>query len=311
MSTAVSNRVASDAPPRYSVDEYLERVYRWNVAEHRLQGVASSLLTAARAPLERRRARRLAARGGAELRLHLGCGDTYHPGWVNLDLYLRGHRRDLVWDLRRGLPFPDASVACIVSEHLFEHLPLDAGLALARECHRALAVGGVLRIGVPDLERYVRSYAGGDPLLDELRPGRPSRGIAFAELFVFYGHRAAYDAETLAVLLRAAGFATVERSAPGQGRIQPSPDSPRRAAETLYVEAVKDRPSGAPLAEGGVDVVGSAPGGVSERYEELIDGGQREAGRDHGDQPDAGGAAIHREILERALADDQIREVDQ
>ena len=39
--------------------------------------------------------------------------------------------------------------------------------------------------------------------------------------------------------MRAAGFPTVERSAFGAGRVQPSPDSPRRQAETLYAEAVK------------------------------------------------------------------------
>lgn len=231
-----------EAPPEvrrgYSIDEYLDRVYRWNVAEDRPLAIEQWFVTSAMVPLARRRARRL-ARERRPVRLHLGCGGNYLDGWVNLDLFHPRGRRDLVWDLRRGLPFPDGAVSCIASEHLFEHLALDAGVRLLRECHRVLSPGGVLRIGVPDLERYVAAYAGADPVIEAVRPGRPSAGLALAEVFYFYGHRAAYDFATLASLLHAAGFGTVERSASGAGRILPSPDSPRREAETLYVEAVK------------------------------------------------------------------------
>lgn len=194
--------------------------------------------TTALLPLELRKARRL-LHIEQPLKLHLGCGRNYLAGWINIDLAHPRRSQDLSWDLRRGLPFPDGAAAAIFAEHLFEHLDIACGLRLLRECRRILAPGGVLRIGVPDLERYVRSYLGADPLIENYRPGRPTRGIAFGEIFFFYGHRSMYDFETLELILREVGFTAVERSAFREGRITPSPDSKDRQPETLYVEAIK------------------------------------------------------------------------
>lgn len=222
----------------YTIGEYLERVYSWNIAENRRQALADRVLTSVLAPLERYRGRRLAAQG-VSLKLHLGCGGIILPGWINIDTTLPRGKRDLRWDLRRGLPLPDGAADSIFAEHLLEHLNLSDGLRLLKECHRVLASGGVLRIGVPDFERYIRAYIDADPIIEDVRPRRPSRGLAVAEIFFFYGHRSAYDYETLALLLREAGFDTVERSVFGQGRLSPLVDSEPRQPETLYVEAVK------------------------------------------------------------------------
>jgi len=48
-----------------------------------------------------------------------------------------------------------------------------------------------------------------------------------------------YDIETLILVLTAAGFAEIEEVHHGKGRLQPCPDSPHRAPESIYVEAVK------------------------------------------------------------------------
>jgi predicted SAM-dependent methyltransferase len=193
-------------------------------------------LTAAAAPNQRRRARRLADRG--ILRLHLGSSANRLPGWINIDLLRPGRRLDLYWDLRRGLPFPSGSAEAIFAEHLFEHLTYGDGKVLMRECARVLRPGGTLRIGVPDLDRYVASYLGEDDLIDRVRPGRPTRAIALGEPFFLYGHRCMYDFETLNRACVDAGFSAVERSAFGQGRVIPSPDSVSRRDETLYVDAI-------------------------------------------------------------------------
>jgi predicted SAM-dependent methyltransferase len=199
------------------------------------EAVKYSLTTAA-VPLQRRRALVLAKR--RPLQLHLGSSTNRLAGWVNIDLLRPGRRLDLYWDLRRGLPFPSARVDAIFAEHLFEHLTHDDGSALVRECLRVLRPGGVLRIGVPDLDRYIASYLGQDDLIDRVRPGRPTRAIALGETFFLYGHRCMYDFETLERTCIDAGFAAVERSAFGEGRIAPSPDSLSRRDETLYVDAV-------------------------------------------------------------------------
>lgn len=196
---------------------------------------AKYLLTLAVMPVQRRRARRLQSRG--PLRLHLGSGTNSLPGWVNVDLLRPGRTLDLYWDLRRPLPFPDATVDAIFAEHLLEHLPFQAGVGLLRECRRVTGLGGIVRVGVPDLDRYIASYLGRDDIIERVRPGRPSRALALGEPFFLYGHRCMYDFETMQRALLDAGFTHVEHSSFGQGRLQPSPDSIGRRAETMYVEA--------------------------------------------------------------------------
>src|SRR5262249_10215856 len=145
---------------------------------------------------------------------------------------LVGHEADLAWNLRRPLPFPDGSVDAIFHEHVLEHFPADHGLLLLEECHRLLRPGGVLRVGVPDAGVYARSYVdGGSGVIEELRPGRPTPMLAFEEIFYHHGHKAMYDAETLALFLSAAGFGDVSARGFGESAISPPPDSEHRRDE--------------------------------------------------------------------------------
>jgi SAM-dependent methyltransferase len=195
--------------------------------------------TRALAPWQRRRAAALAAAAPAgTLRLHLGSAAVHLDGWIDVDL--AGDGTDLAWDLTRPLPLPDGAAAAVFHEHLLEHLPLPAAAGLLRECHRLLAPGGVLRVGVPDAGAYLRAYADpADGFIDRVRPGRPTPLLAVHEVFQQHGHRSAYDERTLVLLLHAAGFTQAARRTAGDSRIQPCPDSPHRRPETLYVEALR------------------------------------------------------------------------
>ena len=200
------------------------------------RGAVAVALTEAKRPRERRRAE-TAARG-SNLRLHLGSAWQPKEGWFNVDLV--GHPVDLAWNLAHGLPFPDGSAEAIFHEHLLEHLPLEAAAKLIEESHRVLIPGGVMRIAVPDAGRYLLSYAnGGQGLIDEYRPGRPTTLLAAQEIFYLHGHRSAWDLETLGLFVRAAGFEQCEGREFGNSRIEPCPDSPHREQESIYVEAVK------------------------------------------------------------------------
>lgn len=220
-----------------SIGAYASRLAALEERDHGWRNSLKSWITWALVPLERRRAQRLSS-SSDPLRLHLGCADNYLPGWINVDLARPGRQLDLRWDLRRPVPFPAGSIEVIFAEHLLEHLTVCQGLGVVRECRRLLSAGGVLRIGVPDLSRYVKSYGGNDPLLTEVRPGRPTPALAFSEVFYRYGHRSMYDFETLQALCLEAGFAEVHRSAFGLSRVLPCPDTPARRPETLYVEAL-------------------------------------------------------------------------
>jgi predicted SAM-dependent methyltransferase len=200
------------------------------------RGAVAVALTEAKRPRERRRAETASREGN--LRLHLGSAWQPKDDWFNVDL--AGHPVDLAWNLAHGLPFPDVSAEAIFHEHLLEHLPLDAAARLIEESHRVLRPGGVMRIAVPDAGRYLLSYAsGGQGLIADYRPGRPTNLLAAQEVFYLHGHRSAWDLETLGLFVQAAGFEHCERRDFGDSRIEPCPDSPHREQESVYVEAVK------------------------------------------------------------------------
>jgi SAM-dependent methyltransferase len=89
--------------------------------------------------------------------LNLGCGYRFHPDWENLDLVATdpGVR---AFDLRKGVPYPDATFDVVYNSHLLEHFAKQAALAILRECLRVLRPSGVIRIAVPDLECIARLY---------------------------------------------------------------------------------------------------------------------------------------------------------
>lgn len=89
--------------------------------------------------------------------LNLGCGERFHPGWVNLDLHPSNPSVQR-WDVRRPLPFPNGSFDVVYHSHVLEHLSKRDAPVFLRECHRVLKSNGVIRVAVPDLERIAQLY---------------------------------------------------------------------------------------------------------------------------------------------------------
>jgi hypothetical protein len=126
-----------------------------------------------------------------------------------------------------------------------------------RECYRVLAMGGILRVVVPDLraicEEYLNGVAGESPrelAADRLieRTGlRSSDSEAGGWLGVLRrawgrdGHCWMYDEHSLAARLKDAGFANVTRRRFSESLIPNIEvlDIPARACESLYVEGQK------------------------------------------------------------------------
>jgi predicted SAM-dependent methyltransferase len=197
-------------------------------------------------PAAWRRLRRL--RGKRDLLLNVASGPHILDGFVNLEL--RGYHPDIIrWDCRRSVPVADASCRGIRIEHFIEHLdPRDEMPLLLADCHRALAPGGVLRIVVPDVARYMAAYvtrdkaefnalAVEDPFPEDLPTWMDIVNHAFHQ---WHEHRWGYDAENLTCFLAAAGFADVAISQYGTSRLPAlARDRDEHAAYSLYVEAVK------------------------------------------------------------------------
>jgi len=183
--------------------------------------------------------------------LDIGCGLNTHPEFINLD-YLWHPGVDVCWDIGRGLPFADASLRGVFSEHCLEHFPLPAARELLREIRRVLAPGGTARVIVPDGELYLRIYVRqleGDAARffpfqeDEQARGLWSPMVSVNRIFYqdresLFGHRTIFDFQLLELLLKECGFDQIARRQFGEGA-DPTllVDTPARRSESLYVEA--------------------------------------------------------------------------
>jgi hypothetical protein len=75
-------------------------------------------------------------------KLHLGCGDAYLPGWVNLDI---GECRADVYHNLDELPYPFAedTFDAIIANHVIEHLDRDKWPQIVAEFYRISAPNAV------------------------------------------------------------------------------------------------------------------------------------------------------------------------
>jgi SAM-dependent methyltransferase len=133
-------------------------------------------------------------------RLHLGCGRTILPGWVNLD-FVPGNGVDVVADLDKcgevPLPFEDDSFDEVLASHLFEHLRNP--LPFMQEIHR---------IAKPDAKAVFRvPYGSSDDAFEDPTHVR----LCFLQTFSYfsqpyywradYGYRGDWKTNTIRLLV--------------------------------------------------------------------------------------------------------------
>jgi len=89
--------------------------------------------------------------------VNLGCGRRYHPDWINIDIVPSGPGV-IQHNLRQGIPLPDNSCDVVYHTAVLEHMRREEALPFMRECYRVLKPGGIIRVGVPDLEKLCQLY---------------------------------------------------------------------------------------------------------------------------------------------------------
>lgn len=150
------------------------------------------------------------------VKINAGCfTEMFYYNWINADILdlsdfaRQNGYRFKVMDFSKPLPLEDCSVDYIVAHHLIEHLTREEGRLFASECFRVLKPGGGLRLSVPDLATLAGMYL--DGVIGELRHLSKTVGESRDDADAFWslltsGHKTAYDAKSLRILLEEAGF---------------------------------------------------------------------------------------------------------
>lgn len=88
--------------------------------------------------------------------LNIGCGNSYHPDWINLDLYKSKFVK--YYNIKNELPFADNSIDVVYHSHVLEHVDKSLAKKFINDCYRILKPKGIIRIVVPDLEKICFEY---------------------------------------------------------------------------------------------------------------------------------------------------------
>jgi predicted SAM-dependent methyltransferase len=183
------------------------------------------------------------ARGDTDVRrMNWGSGDWADPGWINSDLK-DGPGVDIACDIRDGLPLETSSLDYIVSHHALVEIPMSEIVPVLKELRRVLKTGGILRLGLPNLDNAIKAYQQNDRdyflIPDE---DATTIGGKFVTQVLWYGYtRTLFTQEFTEEMLLKAGFREVVACEFGETESQHPGivELDTRERESLFVEATK------------------------------------------------------------------------
>lgn len=139
-----------------------------------------------------------------EVKLHLGCGRRYVPGFVHIDLADYPHI-DYKSDVSDLSMFEDNSVDLIYACHVLEHFKRYEAERILGEWYRVLKPSGILRVAVPDFEAIVTVY-------EKYKDMEFIMGLLYGgQDYEYNFHHVAFDFRYLEKLLAKVGFKNVHR----------------------------------------------------------------------------------------------------
>jgi SAM-dependent methyltransferase len=175
-----------------------------------------------------------------EKRLHWGCGDITPEGWINSDIK-EGPNVDIVCDILKGLPMDDESVDYIASHHVLPCLEIFDQVKAIKELYRVLKTGGVLRLGLPDLDRSIAAYQSGNRDHFLVWTWDTLSGDFITHILWYNCTRTLFTYEFAVELLRKSGFEDVRRASYRQtnSRYPELVELDNREQESFFLEGFK------------------------------------------------------------------------
>lgn len=200
--------------------------------------IIKNAVIAIKSDFSKRRIKRI-LKDKREIYLEFGAGNKKgNCGWVTIDIE---NGCDIYWDLRKGLPFPDASITKLYSSHFFEHLTFKEGQQFLNECLRVLIPGGTFSICVPNAKLYIEAYLKSKPLIGNYffsysAAYNNTTIIDFINYIAYMDghHNYMFDEENLIYILKSKGFKNVRLR-----NFDSNLDLHERDFESIYAEAEK------------------------------------------------------------------------
>lgn len=138
------------------------------------------------------------------LKVHLGSGSINLQGWVNIDsrqaphIHLQANNFDLS-------EFNDSSISEIYICHVLEHFSFVEVQKILANMHRKLAVGGVLRISVPDFDQLISIYQANKNEISSIR-----YALMGGQDYEYNFHKSVFNSSSLTKLLTSCGYKNVQ-----------------------------------------------------------------------------------------------------
>lgn len=177
-----------------------------------------------------------------KLKLHLGCGEKYLEGYVNIDFpdteqSVIKTKAD-VFSNMHDLSYPEGSVDEIRSHHLFEHFSRAEALKLLTRWRSWLKPDGVLVIETPDFTTSASFFLAS---ASRKRKYQLSRHIFGSEEAGWATHKDFWDKEKFQFVLKELGFTNIKVVRYWNGLAKHAEKIPKigkkiaRLPESLYV----------------------------------------------------------------------------
>lgn len=138
------------------------------------------------------------------MKLHLGCGNKYIPGYVHIDAVEFDHI-DHVASIDRLSFIESNTVDVIYNCHVLEHFKRADVENILEEWYRVLKPGGILRTAVPDFEAICNVYNSTGDLSKVIGP------IMGRQNYLYNIHYNVFDFKTLSAHLNRIGFQDIKR----------------------------------------------------------------------------------------------------
>ena len=138
------------------------------------------------------------------IKLHLGCGAIYFPGYIHIDIMKYEHI-DYLSPVDNLHMFEDNTVDLIYNCHVLEHFERTEFKKVLIEWHRVLKRKGILRTAVPDFETICQVYIKNKDV-DEIE------GLIMGgQTYLYNFHNSIFDFNKLKKALVECGFVNIKR----------------------------------------------------------------------------------------------------